>query len=279
MIVVKLNYWESFTPRKVWHSADRINERDRKTDKIVMKNRKSGFTLLELLIVVAILAVLVALAMPFFQDYLAQSRLTAARADLTSYQKALASYDQLENTMFGYTGSASFTQLIGKYVQDFRAFATQTAPLDPWGNPYQVHAASGTVLSVGPNGSIETQNRDPLGDDLVTTWKPEFFVSDVKKIGDNKADLTFTRKVKSVSAANVVSATFTGGPAASTEYLRISDTVYRFTFAANLPATDTFSIEVDDAAIVAQDGKALLDADLQPDGLSQATNATFTPIL
>ncbi len=261
------------------HRAGRINERDRKTDKIAMKNRKSGFTLLELLIVVAILAVLVALAMPFFQDYLAQSRLTAARADLTSYQKALASYDQLENTMFGYTGSASFTQLIGKYVQDFRAFATQTAPLDPWGNPYQVYAASGTVLSVGPNGNLETQNRDPLGDDLVTTWKPEFFVSGVKKIGDNKADLTFTRKVKSISGVGVVNVTDgTGG--VSTEYLKISDTVYRFTFTDELASgTTPFSITVDDGEIIAQDGKELLAADKQPDGISAATNATFTPIL
>lgn len=245
--------------------------------KLVMKKRKTGFTLLELLIVVAILAVLVALAMPFFQDYLAQSRITAAKADLTAYQKALASYDQLENAMFGYGDAASFTHLIGKYIQDFRAFATQPAPLDPWGNPYELYPASGTILSIGPNGVKETPNRDPIGDDLVVTWKPEFFVSEVRKVGDNKADLKFTRKVKEVNGVDIVDQNIPAGGNPSTEYLKISDTVYRFTFTNPLPAT--FSISVTTNRITAQDGKELDENDTQPDGVSPANVATFTPVL
>lgn len=239
-----------------------------------MKKRKTGFTLLELLIVVAILAVLVALAMPFFQDYLAQSRITAAKADLTAYQKALASYDQLEVSMFGYNTTDSFPTLIGKYIQDFRAFATQPAPLDPWGNPYELYTSSGTVLSIGPNGVKETTNRDPLGDDLVVTWKPEFFVSEVRKVGDNKADLKFTRKVTSISAVNVVA---TDGGQTSTEFLKISDTVYRFTFDGNLNAAG-FVVTVTTNTITAQDGKLLDATDMQPDGVSPANVATFTPL-
>jgi len=244
--------------------------------KLVMKKRKTGFTLLELLIVVAILAVLVALAMPFFQDYLAQSRITAAKADLTAYQKALASFDQLENSMFGYGNATGFPDLIGKYMQDFRAFATQPAPLDPWGNPYELHPASGTVLSVGPNGLRETTNRDPLGDDLVVTWKPEFFVSEVRKVGDNKADVKFTRKILSMDPATAV--TINPGAIGSIEILKISDTVYRFTFPTppDLPAS--FTITVSDAHVTAQDGKLLSALDMQPDGVSPANIATFTPL-
>lgn len=227
---------------------------------------------MELLIVVAILAILVALAMPFFQDYLAKSRLTAAKADLTNYQKALASYDQLENQMFS---SGLWSDLIGKYLQDFRAFATQTAPLDPWNNPYQIHTASGTLLSVGPNGLKESIGREPLGDDIVVSWKPEFFVSAVSKVGNNQADLTFTRKIKTISAVNVVNEATAG---ASTEYLKISDTVYRFSFATDLPV-GAFVVEVTTDTIEAQDGKKLLDTDKKPDGISLATIATFTPQL
>lgn len=227
---------------------------------------------MELLIVVAILAILVALAMPFFQDYLARSRLTAAKADLANFQKALASYDQLENQMFS---SGLWSDLIGKYLQDFRAFATQTAPLDPWSNSYQVHTASGTLLSVGPNGSKETTGREPLGDDIVVSWKPEFFISGVSKVGNNQVDLSFTRKIKSISAVNVANEATAG---ASTEYLKISDTVYRFSFGVDLPV-GTFTVDVTTNTIEAQDGKMLLDTDKKPDGISLATTATFTPQL
>lgn len=234
-----------------------------------MKFKKSGFTLLELLIVVAILAILVALAMPFFQDYLAKSRITAAQSDLTSYQKALASFDQLESKMFS---SGLWTDLIGRYLQDFRTFPTQAAPLDPWNNPYQIHVASGTILSVGPNGSKETTGRDPLGDDLVVTWKPEFFVVEATKVGDDKMDLTFTRKVETVGAGDVT----TDGGLTSNNVLKISDTVFRFTLDSNLPAGPIL-VTVADNVVIAQDGKALLAADLKPDGVTPANIASFTP--
>jgi len=237
--------------------------------KIIMKFKKSGFTLLELLIVVAILAILVALAMPFFQDYLAKSRITAAQSDLTSYQKALASFDQLESKMFS---SGLWSDLIGRYLQDFRAFATQPAPLDPWNNPYQIHVASGTILSVGPNGTKETTGRNPLGDDLVVTWKPEFFLIEANKVGDDKMDVSFTRKIETIGATDLS----TDSGLTSTSVLKISDTVYRFTLDDNLPAGEIIVTAADDA-IVAQDGKRLLASDLKPDGVSPANIATFTP--
>lgn len=243
-----------------------------------MKQKKSGFTLLELLIVVAILAVLVALALPFFQDYLAQSRRTAAQADLTSYQKALASFDQLETTMFGFGTATDFPALIGKYIQDFRAFATQTAPLDPWGSEYVIYIASGTILSFGPNAVKETTGREPLGDDLIASWKPEFFVSDVKKVGDDKVELTFTRKVSTLGAAVV---TLTGAGAGASTGLpsqKMSDTVYRFPLDAAITPNATFSASITTNEVVAQDGKILLATDLKPDGVSPANIASYTPL-
>lgn len=43
-----------------------------------------GFTLIELMIVVAIIAILAAIALPAYQDYVARSQLTSALADITS---------------------------------------------------------------------------------------------------------------------------------------------------------------------------------------------------
>ncbi|MDD2999559.1 MAG: prepilin-type N-terminal cleavage/methylation domain-containing protein, partial [Candidatus Riflebacteria bacterium] len=199
-----------------------------------MKKSKSGFTLLELLVVVGILAALVALALPFYQDYVNQSRLTAAEADLQTFKKALVMYDQLEPTMF--TG-ANFLTLIGKYMQDYRASTDQTMPIDPWGNPYLFNVAAGAIWCSGPDGTsdVAANSRIAVDDDILVTWKPEFFVSSVRRVNTRTLEIIFSRKVKLSDAGALTADQVTVGDNAGTSMPKVSDTVFRVGFDADLP--------------------------------------------
>jgi len=66
-----------------------------------MKNIQKGFTLIELMIVVAIIAILAAIALPAYQDYIARSQVTAGLADIRSGVTAFEEKIQRGSATFG----------------------------------------------------------------------------------------------------------------------------------------------------------------------------------
>ena len=68
-----------------------------------MKNVQKGFTLIELMIVVAIIGILAAIAIPQYSDYTSRSRAAGAASELDPVKKAIA-LCYAENGVSGFTG-------------------------------------------------------------------------------------------------------------------------------------------------------------------------------
>ncbi|MET0718666.1 MAG: type IV pilin protein, partial [Pseudoxanthomonas sp.] len=62
-----------------------------------------GFTLIELMIVVAVVAILAAVSYPSFQDQIRKSRRAQAKADLVEYAAAAERFHTSNNSYVGFT--------------------------------------------------------------------------------------------------------------------------------------------------------------------------------
>jgi general secretion pathway protein G len=124
-----------------------------------MRNRQSGFTLIEIMVVVVILAVLGALVVPRILENVDKARVTRAASDIRAIETALDLY-RLDN--FKYPTSEQGLQALVKQPADptitnYRSEGYLPAlPKDPWGTPYQ-------YASPGPDGrqyEITTYGKD-----------------------------------------------------------------------------------------------------------------------
>jgi prepilin-type N-terminal cleavage/methylation domain-containing protein len=115
---------------------------------------RQAFSLIELLIVVTIIAVLVGVALPYYQDYVKETRLTKAKHELDIIKQALIKHDTFEERLY----IASDPRiLLGRYLQDL--------PRDPWGRDYEINWLKGQVRTLGPDHSLDR-------DDITVDYKP-----------------------------------------------------------------------------------------------------------
>lgn len=117
----------------------------------------SGFTLLELLVVVAIISLLVGYVAPRYFAQIGRSEVTAAKAQIDALGKAL---DQYRLDTGHYPGTEMGLEALVTQPPDeprWRGpYLRKSVPLDPWGNRY-VYRSPGTqgdydLISYGKDG-------------------------------------------------------------------------------------------------------------------------------
>ena len=140
-----------------------------------MENR--GFTLIEIMVVITILAILAALVAPRFVGKTDDARIVAAKVQIKNIEGALAFY-KLDNAVYPSTEQgldALMTQpTIGETPNHWRRGGyLDKIPMDPWSRPY-VYFSPGThsdydLLSYGADG--EPGGEEDKGD--IESWNIE----------------------------------------------------------------------------------------------------------
>ncbi len=122
---------------------------------------KRGFSLIELLVVITIIAILVGIAAPYYSDYVKESKLSKCKADLDILRQAVILYNAREDIPYQglistttpflpILGDNDFVGLQGQYLTNI--------PLDPWGKNYKLDPYGAFVYSDGPDSRKESDN-------------------------------------------------------------------------------------------------------------------------
>jgi general secretion pathway protein G len=118
----------------------------------MQRRRQSGFTLVEIMVVVVIIGILGMLVVPKLLGRTGEARVTAAKTDIATLMQALKLY-KLDNQRYP-TTEQGLTALVQKPTTGPAANGwkeggyVEKLPKDPWGNNYQ-------YLQPGLHGEID----------------------------------------------------------------------------------------------------------------------------
>jgi general secretion pathway protein G len=129
---------------------------------------RAGFTLIEILVVIAVIAVLATLVAPEVFRHLGSARESTAKSQIEMLGAALDAY-RLDTGRYPTTeeGLAALrTAPAGAGARWRGPYLRKDIPADPWGNPYQfrspgqVNPTGYDLLSLGADGRPDGQGED-----------------------------------------------------------------------------------------------------------------------
>jgi len=114
---------------------------------------RDGFTLIEILIVITIIAILSAIVVPRLMDMPQKARVTKAKADINAFSMALSKFSMEHSGNYPTNDEG-----LGKLVEEGYVKKKKDVLLDPWGHPYlyrypgEVDKDEPEIWSLGADG-------------------------------------------------------------------------------------------------------------------------------
>src|SRR5687767_13206146 len=129
-----------------------------------MRSRRGGFTLIEILVVIAVISILAALVAPNVFRHVGSAKDAAAKSQIEMLGAALDAY-RLDNGRYPTTAqglAALWEQPVAEpRPTNWRGpYVRKAVPNDPWGNPYlymspgEMNARSYDLVSLGADGQV-----------------------------------------------------------------------------------------------------------------------------